>query len=60
MTYYDRYSQCKDEEELIAMMESDATMCCVFFPSKDRLRAIEQAGNRVSDERGWTPSREVR
>ena len=55
MTYYEAYKNVKTESDLIAMMQRDAIVAVMMLGGNpDRIKAIEDAGNRVSDERGWT------
>lgn len=55
MTYYETYSLLKSEAELKLTMERD-TIVAFFLGGNldDRLKAIEEAGNKVANEKGWT------
>ena len=54
MTYYEHYQTAREECDLIAMAIYDAAIFRIFFANnEDRLKAIEDAGNKVAHERGW-------
>ena len=53
MTYYEKYSAARDECDLIAMMKHDVKCAIIFGNNPDRIKAIEDAANRVAKERGW-------
>ena len=55
MTYYETYSLLKSEAELKLTMERD-TIVAFFLGGNldDRLKTIEEAGNKVANEKGWT------
>lgn len=54
MTYYEKFSSAKTEEQLKSMMKQEAEIAMLFLGGNpDRIKAIEDAGNRVSDENGW-------
>lgn len=55
MTYYETYSLLKSEAELKLTMERD-TIVAFFLGGNldDRLKEIEEAGNKVANEKGWT------
>ena len=53
MTYYEAYCVCKSEDELKRAMKRDAEIAVLFGSNPDRLRAIEDAGNKVMSEKGW-------
>lgn len=55
MTYYETYSLLKSEAELKLTMARDAVVA--FFLGgnlDDKLKEIEEAGNKVANEKGWT------
>lgn len=54
MTYYEEFLKCKTEEELKQVIKEEAEIAMLFGTSLDRLRAIEDAGNKVLQEKGWT------
>ena len=54
MTYYEAYSLLKSETELKLAMEQDAKVAIFLGGNPDRLNAIEEAGNKVANEKGWT------
>lgn len=53
MTYYEKYSAAREECDLIAMMKHDVKCAIIFGNNPDRIKAIEDAGNKVAHERGW-------
>ena len=53
MTYYKLYLQSKTETELKSMMERDAKVALFLGSNPDRIKAIEDAGNKVAREKGW-------
>ena len=54
MTYYEKYSTLPEEVDLKAAMKHDADIVMIFFGGNpDRIKAIEDAGNRVVKEKGW-------
>jgi len=59
MTYYEKFLSAKTEEQLKSMMKQEAEIALFFLGGNpDRIKAIEDAGNRVSDEKGWTEVQE--
>lgn len=54
MTYYEKYSMLKSEEELKLVMKEDAKVALFLGGNPDRIKAIEDAGNKVANEKGWT------
>lgn len=53
MTYYEKYSKLQSEEELKDWMKRDTYIAVVLGNNPDRIKAIEDAGNRVAKEKGW-------
>ena len=53
MTYYERFSMTQNETELIEAMKHECKVALLLGANPDRLQVIENAANRVSDERGW-------
>lgn len=53
MTYYERYQTAQDKNDLLYMMINDATVAVFLGNNPDRIKAIEDAGNKVARERGW-------
>lgn len=53
MTYYEHYQTAHEECDLKAMMMHDTKIATIFGNNKDRLKAIEDAANKVAHERGW-------
>lgn len=53
MTYYEKYSKLQSEEELKDWMKRDTYAAVVLGNNPDRIKAIEDAGNRVAKEKGW-------
>ena len=53
MTYYEHYLTAHEECDLIAMMKHDAKCAIIFGNNPDRIKAIEDAGNKVAREKGW-------
>lgn len=53
MTYYERYQTAQDKEDLLDMMKDDAIVAVFLGNNPDRIKAIEDAGNRVAKEKGW-------
>lgn len=53
MTYYEHYLTAQEECDLIAMMKHDAKCAIIFGNNPDRIKAIEDAGNKVAREKGW-------
>ena len=54
MTCYEKYSAAREECDLIAMAIYDAAIVRIFFANnEDRLKAIEDAANKVAREKGW-------
>lgn len=53
MTYYEHYQTAHEECDLIAMMKHDTKCAIIFGNNPDRIKAIEDAGNKVAHERGW-------
>lgn len=56
MTYYEWFSQAKSEDELKEMMREETVKAMLLGNNHDRIKAIVDAANRVSDENGWTPT----
>ena len=52
-TYYEVYSKCNTEKEMITKMKDDTLVAVLLGSNPDRLKAIEDAGNKVSAEKGW-------
>ena len=52
-TYYEVYSKCSTEREMIAKMKDDTLITVLLGSNPDRLKAIEDAWNKVSAEKGW-------
>ena len=59
MTYYKLYLQSKTETELKSMMERDAKVALFLGSNPDRIKAIEDAGNKVAREKGWTENEDA-
>ena len=53
MTYYEKYSAARDKCDLIGMMKHDTKCAIIFGNNPDRIKAIEDAANKVLRERGW-------
>ena len=53
MTYYDKYSKLQTEEELKDWMRRDGYAAMILGNNPDRIRAIEDAANKVAEEKGW-------
>lgn len=53
MTYYEHYLTAQEEWDLIAMMKHDAKCAIIFGNNPDRIKAIEDAANKVAKEKGW-------
>ncbi len=53
MTYYELFQQAETADELKGMMKKEATIALVLINNPDRIKAIEDAGNKVASERGW-------
>lgn len=53
MTYYEHYLTAREECDLIAMMKHDTKCAIIFGNNPDRIKAIEDAANKVAHERGW-------
>ena len=53
MTYYEHYLTAHEECDLIAMMKHDTKCAIIFGNNPDRIKAIEDAGNKVAREKGW-------
>ena len=52
MTYYEAYSSCKTEDEIIEMAKSDARRVIFFGLDRDQLKIIEYAMNKaIADKR---------
>lgn len=54
MTYHERYQTAQDEDDLLAMIKDDAIVAVFLGNNPDRIKAIEDAGNKVAYERGGT------
>ena len=52
-TYYEVYSKCSTEGELLAKMKDDIIIAVFLGSNPDRLKAIEDAGNKVAAEKSW-------
>ena len=53
MTYYEKYSAAREECDLIGMVKHDTKCAIIFGNNPDRIKAIEDAANKVLSERGW-------
>lgn len=53
MTYYESFSIAATEHDLKILMKEAAKVAVMFGNDPDRIKAIEDAGNRVAHERGW-------
>lgn len=53
MTYYEAYSKCITREQMEEAMKHDAEVAMFLGANPDRLKAIEDAANRVAEEKGW-------
>lgn len=54
MTYYDFFMDfVATEHDLKIQMEKAAKVAVMLGNNPDRIKAIEDAGNRVAHERGW-------
>ena len=53
MTYYELYQLAKTEKELKDMMKRDAKLACMWKFNPARIKAIEDAGNKIAKERNW-------
>lgn len=53
MTYYELFSKAENVDELKGMMKKESTIALVLGNNPDRIKAIEDAGNKVATERGW-------
>ena len=54
MTYEESYRKCATEDDALAQAWHDANVVWFFFGGNpDRLQAIEDAFNKVAEERGW-------
>lgn len=53
MTYYESFSIAATEHDLKILMKEAAKVAVMFGNNPDRIKAIEDAGNRVAHERGW-------
>ena len=53
MTHYEKYSMLKSEAELKLAMKEDAKVAFLLGGNPDRIKAIEDAGNKVANEKGW-------
>lgn len=53
MTYYEHYLTAQEECDLIAIMKHDAKCAIIFGNNPDRIKAIEDAANKVAKEKGW-------
>lgn len=53
MTYYEHYLTAQEECDLIALMKHDAKCAIIFGNNPDRIKAIEDAANKVAKEKGW-------
>lgn len=51
MTYLESYQKCKTKEELAEKVKGDAVIAMLINPA--RIKPIEDALNKVADERGW-------
>lgn len=56
MKYIDAYRQCKSCHELCETMKRDARIA-LLLGNPDRLKEIENAFNKVIEERGWEDER---
>lgn len=54
MTYYEKYMAAREKCDLKGMVKHDVAIIGIFFANnEDRLKAIEDAANRVLREKGW-------
>ena len=53
MTYYEAYSKCETREQMEEAMKHDVEVAMFLGSNPDRLKAIEDATNRVAEEKGW-------
>lgn len=53
-TYYENFSKCKTERELMSEIQKQVKIAIFLGANPDRLKAIEDAGNKVSIERCWS------
>lgn len=53
MTYYEKYKAAREECDLKAMMKHDVKCAIIFGNNPDRIKAIEDAGDKVAREKGW-------
>lgn len=60
MTYYEKYLLLKSEAELKLAMKEDAKVALFLGGNPDRIKAIEDAGNKVANEKGWTGAKNER
>ena len=53
MTYKESYQSCETEAEAIEKAHQDVKVAIFLGASQDRFKAIEDALNQVSLEKGW-------
>lgn len=53
MTYYESFSSARNITELCAMVKENTSVAIFLGANPDRIKAIEDAMNRVANERGW-------
>jgi hypothetical protein len=53
MTYKEAYSKARSLDHLKSMVKHDTIIAIVLGNNPDRIKAIEQAMNEITQERGW-------
>ena len=53
MTYYERYQTAQNKDNLSDMMKDNVIVAVFLGNNPDRIKAIEDAGNKVAKENGW-------
>ncbi len=53
MTCYEKYKAAQDKDDLLDMIKDDAIVAVFLGNNQDRIKAIEDAGNKVAREKGW-------
>ena len=53
MTYYESFSAARTMVGLCAMVKEQTRIAILLGANPDRIKAIEEAMNRVANERGW-------
>ena len=51
MTYYEKYKKCDSIETIIEQVKQDIKIAIFLGNNPDRIKAIEDAMNKVIDER---------